>query len=178
MVLTILKTNFRKLEPKIVRYRNCNNFSNKLFRENLVIKLSVTETNANGRSFDKFLKLCGEVLNRHGPPKKKYILGNQSRLMNKTLSKEGMKRARLRNNFLENRIEENPKKKCPKQRDFCVSLLRRTKQKYLNSFHENSITDNRKFWKTLKPLFSNKRTTNEKIISVENPKILSINNSS
>ena len=118
MVLTILKTNFRKLEPKIVRYRNCNNFSNKLFRENLVIKLSVTETNANGRSFDKFLKICGEVLNRHGPPKKKYILGNQSRFMNKTYSKEGMKRARLRNNFLENRIEENPKKNAPSKETF------------------------------------------------------------
>ena len=134
MVLTILKTNFRKLEPKIVHYRNCNNFTNKIFRENLVNQLSVTETNANGRSFDKFLKICGEVLDRHGPPKKKYIFGNQSRFMNKTLSKEGMKRARLRNNFLENRIEENPKKKMHQAKRLLCIIIKKNKAKVFEQF--------------------------------------------
>ena len=88
MVVTILKTNFHKPEPKIVQYRNYKNFTNELFRENLVNQLSVTETKANDRSFDKFFKICGEVLDRHARPKKKYIRGNQSPFMNKTLSKE------------------------------------------------------------------------------------------
>ena len=48
---------------------------------------------------------------------KKYIRGNQSRFMNKTLSKEIMKRTKLRNNFLENRIEEN-KKNTPRKGTF------------------------------------------------------------
>ena len=65
-----MKTNFRKLEPKIVHYRNYKNFTNELFRENLVNQLSVTEINTNGRRFDKFLKICGEVLDRQAPPKK------------------------------------------------------------------------------------------------------------
>ena len=38
-----MRTNFHKLEPKIVHYRNYDNFTNKLFRENLVNPLSVTE---------------------------------------------------------------------------------------------------------------------------------------
>ena len=102
-----MKRHFRELEPKIVHYKNCKNFTNDLLRENLLSQLSVTEINANDKSFDKFLKRCGEVLNRHAPLMKKYIRGNQSRFMNKTLSKEIMKRTKLRNNFLENRIEEN-----------------------------------------------------------------------
>ena len=105
----ILKTNFRKLEPKIVHYRNSENFTNELFRENLVNQLSATETNANDRSFDKFFIICGEVLDRQAPPEK-YIRGNHSPFINKTLRREIMKRTRLRNNFLKNRTEEIRKK--------------------------------------------------------------------
>ena len=43
MVVTNMRTNFHKLETKIVHYRNYDNFTNKLFRENLVNPLSVTE---------------------------------------------------------------------------------------------------------------------------------------
>ena len=51
-----MKTNFRKLETKIAHYRKYKNFTN------LVNQLSVTEINANDRSFDKFFKICGELL--------------------------------------------------------------------------------------------------------------------
>ena len=60
-------------------------------RENLVNWLSVTKINTSGRSFDKFIKICGEVLHRH-VPSKKYIRGNQLPFMYKTLSKEIMKK--------------------------------------------------------------------------------------
>ena len=39
------RTNFRKLGPKIVHYKNYKNFKNELFTENLVNQLSVTEIN-------------------------------------------------------------------------------------------------------------------------------------
>ena len=80
----------------------------------------------------------------HVSLQKKYIRENQSPFMNKTLSKEIMKRTKLRNNFLKNKTEEN-RNKYTKQRNFCVSLLRKIKQNYFNSLNEKNITDNRKF---------------------------------
>ena len=44
--------------------------------------------------------------------------------MNKTLSKEIMKRTKLRHKFLKERTDEN------KKRYYCVSLLKKTKKNY------------------------------------------------
>ena len=46
--------------------------------------------------------------------------------MNKTLSKELMKRTRLRNKFLKNRYDYN-KREFSKQRNFCVCLVGKSK---------------------------------------------------
>ena len=43
-------------------------------------------------------------------------------------------------------------KKYLKQWNYCVSLLRRTKRKYYSRLDEKSITDNEKFWRTVKPI--------------------------
>ena len=90
------------------------------------------------------------------------------------MSKEIMKRTKLGNNFLNNRMQEN-RKKYAKQRKLCVPSIRKIKQNYLNSFNEKNINDNMKFWRTLK-LFKNVLHTNEKIISVKNENILSNDN--
>ena len=60
------------------------------------------------------------------PYKKKYPRDNHLPIMNKTISKEIMKRNRLRNKFLKNRTDEN-KSRYTKQRNYCDSLLRKTK---------------------------------------------------
>ena len=60
------------------------------------------------------------------------------------MSKEIIKRTKLRNNFLKNKTEEN-RNKYTKQRNFCISLLRKIKQNYLNRLIQKNITDNRKF---------------------------------
>ena len=86
-------------------------------------------------------------MERRALPKKKYIRGDQSPFVNKTLNKEITKRAKLINDFLKNITEEN----YIKQRNFCLSLLGKTKENYFNSLNEKNITDNREFWKTLKP---------------------------
>ena len=40
MVVTIMKTSFRKLKPKIINYRKYKNFSNYIFRDSLLEELS------------------------------------------------------------------------------------------------------------------------------------------
>ena len=94
--------------------------------------------------------------------------------MNKELSKEIMRRTRLRNNFLRNRSDEN-KRKYSKQRNYCVSLLRKTKKNYYNNLNEKKITDNKTFWKTVKPFLSDKTPSDENITLIEKDKIIKTN---
>ena len=88
--------------------------------------------------------------------------------MNKELSKAIMNRTRLRNKFLKN---EN-RKRYLKQRNYCVSLLRKTKRNYYSNLNEKNIIDNKKFWKTVIPFLSDKVPSNEKITLVENDEII------
>ena len=70
--------------------------------------------------------------------------------MNKILSKGIIKRAKLRNKFLEERTDES-KKRHASQRNYCISLLKNTKKDYYNSLNEKDVSDNKTFWKTVKP---------------------------
>ena len=64
----------------------------------------------------------------YAPLKKKYIRGNNSPFMNRILSKEIMKRSRLRNKFLKSKVKLPWK--TTSNKETIVSLLRRTKKKY------------------------------------------------
>ena len=66
-----------------------------------------------------------------------------------------MTRTKLRNIFLQKRSEEN-RIRYTKQRNFFVSLLRKTKKRYYENLNEKSVVDNKLFWKTVKPLLSDK----------------------
>ena len=120
MVVTVMKTNFRKLEPKIINYRNYRYFSNDRFREKVTSELSKVVLENSGKGFNKFLVACKEALNMYAPLKKKYIRGNNSPFMNRILSEKIMTRSRLRNKFLKSKSEAN-KKNYVNQRNYCVS---------------------------------------------------------
>ena len=66
-----------------------------------------------------------------------------------------MTRSRLRNRFLKGRIEENRKLFC-KQRNKRASFLRKSKKDYFANPNEKNISDNKRFWKTVKPFLSKK----------------------
>ena len=63
-----------------------------------------------------------------------------------------MTQTKLRNIFLQNWSEEN-RIRYTKQRNFCVSLLRKTKMRNYENLNEKSVADNKLFWKTVKPLW-------------------------
>ena len=77
---------------------------------------------------------------------------------------------RLRNNFLRNRSDEN-KRKYSKQRNYCVSLLRKPKKNYYSNLNEKKITEDKTFWKTVKHFLSDKTLSDEKITLIEKDKI-------
>ena len=86
--------------------------------------------------------------------------------MNKSLCRAHMKRTQLRKCYLKNRSEQN-RLSYVKQHNYCVSLLRKTKKDYYANLNVKDIVDNKQFWRTVKPLFSDKTKSNEKIALVE-----------
>ena len=54
--------------------------------------------------------------------------------------------------------------------------MRRTKRKYYSSKDEKSITDNKNFWRTVKPFLSEKSPSNGKITLIENGEVISSDN--
>ena len=169
LVVTVMKTTYKKSQPKKISYRSYKYFNNESFTEELI----QIEANGNNcyESFKNFTSSCNVILNKHAPQKKKYVRGNQLPFMNKTLSKAIMQRSRLRNLFLKKRTEEN-RNNYVKQRNLCVALLRKSKREFFGSLNETHFCDNKKFWCVVKPLLSNKVVYNERITLVEDGKII------
>ena len=112
-----------------------------------------------------------EILNKTAPVKVKVLRFNNNDFMTKSLRKAIMLRSRLKNNFNKQRSDENWDN-YKKQRNFCVKLLRQTKEKYFNDINVKSISDNKKFWKTIKPFFSNKGLNTNNMMLVEDNEIV------
>ena len=172
MTVTVMKATFKKFEPRIIHYRDYKNFQNDQYRDELTPKLSNIVSENNNIRLNEFLSICMDTLDRYAPCKQKYTRGNHLPFMNKTISKEIMKRTRFRNQFLKNRTDEN-KSRYTKQRNYCVSLLRKTKTQYYSNLDEKNVTDNKAFWKTVKPFLSDKITSKEKITLIEENEIVS-----
>ena len=103
LVVTAMKTTYKKLQPKIINYRSYKYFNNESFREEL-IQIEVNGNNCD-KSFKNFTFSCNVILNKHLPQKKKYKRGYQSPFTNKT-SKAITQRSKLRNLFIKERTEE------------------------------------------------------------------------
>ena len=94
--------------------------------------------------------------------------------MTKELRKAIMNRSKLRNKFLKTRNEES-RRRFNRQRNFCVSLLRKTKRSFFGKLDHRVVSDNRKFQKTIGPFFSKKAFHKEFIILNNNNKTISNN---
>ena len=55
-----------------------------------------------------------------------------------------------------------------KQRNICTNLFRKAKSDYYSNLNPSSIADNKTFWKSVKPLFSERVMSTENIMLVEN----------
>ena len=171
MTLTVMKKSFKKFQPRIINYRSYKRFSNDTLRKDLIDKLSIEKFVINDDGLKIFCELSVNVLNKHAPRKKKYARENQMPFFTKELSKEIVTRSRLRNKYLKNRNEEN-RAIYVKQRNYCVPLLRKSKRKYYENLDERNLMDNKLFWKTIKPSFSDKIVTRDRIHLTENGEVV------
>ena len=123
------------------------------------------------RTFTQSLR----VLDMHAPIKTKRVRGNNAPFMTKALSKEIMHRSKLKNNFNKKPTDEN-KRLYNKQGNFCVALLKKEKRNYYNNLDLRIFKDNKKFWQTVRPLFSDKQDLLERnIVIIDDGKLFSDN---
>ena len=76
LVVTILRTSFESLPPKIIKYRNCKNFDEDKFRCLI--------------SVDIFQMTSLNALNKFVPLKKKCLRANHCRIANKELKAKNL----------------------------------------------------------------------------------------
>ena len=172
LTLTQMKSTFKKQQPKILNYRNYKCFNNVKFREELL--QVIDEKGGRSIGCEQFESLFLSTLNKHAPQKKRYVRANNSPFMTNELYKGIMVRSRLRNKFLKLKTLES-RDAYKRQRNYCVSLLRATKKSFYENLDPNLITDNRKFWKQVKPFFSDKTPFNNNITLLEGNEIVTDN---
>ena len=166
MALTVMKVLYKRQKPTIMTYRSYTNFSNELFMADVQNRIFQVTSENNDLEFDVFKAVLNEAVQKYPPIKRRHIRENQAPVINKTINKEIMKRLQLRNKFL-NTKSDIDRKTCNKQHNLCVSLIRREKKNFFNNISTHDITDNKTFWKIVKPFFTDKIQTKSKITLTE-----------
>ena len=77
-----------------------------------------------------FFDLCRVTLDQHVPRKQKYSRGHHMIFVGKTISKEIVKRTKLRNKFLKDRTDENKKKIFVTAKLLCFTFAQNEKTEY------------------------------------------------
>ena len=171
MTVTVLKTEFVKADPIKINYRDYKNYNSCEFNKDLKSKLN---SNTSAINYNNFQNIMSEVLEQHAPLKTKYLRANNSPFMTKPLRKMIMNRSRCKNAYFKNKTVENWEK-YRKLRNDCVKLTKKVKREYFEKLNTTSVSDNKTFWKTVKPFLTDKNKKNGKIILVENNEIISDN---
>ena len=83
-----------------------------------------------------------------------------------------MKRSELESKYYKSSTIGN-KNLYRKQKNFCSKLYKKERKKYYKNLNLKNITDNKLFWKTIKPFLSDKSTHASQITLVQNNNIVS-----
>ena len=169
MTVTVLKTFFQKKAPTLIKYRDYKDFDSNAFRNALKNELLMYQMNEI--TYDEFKDVFMNTLSKHAPVKEKLVRANNAPFMNKTLAKSVMIRSRLRNKFNKNPTVEN-ETAYKIQRNLCVKLFRNAKKEYYGNLDHSILSDNKKFWEVMKPLFSEKQKIMRKIILIDDDKVI------
>ena len=154
--------------PLIIRYRDFKNFDSTRFFEKLQVRL--TNLDMNSLDFGGLKNGLMELLNEVAQLKTKFLRANHSKFVTKDVSKAIMLRTKLRNQFLKKKTLE-ARTNYNKQRNICVSLVKKAKRGYYENLDLKVINDNKNFSATVKPLFSNKIKSAENIFLDESGEI-------
>ena len=167
----VLKSSFAKQKPRVLNYRNYKFFNNTLFRDQVLNKLRNLDLQISDKGLNHFKETCLAVVNTIAPLKSRFIRANQAPFINKEIQQFVMVRSKLRKKILKIRSESD-KKASNKQRNKCVSLLRKTKKAYYSNLNVKDVVDNKKFSETIKSFFSDKSNSFQNISLIKNGNLL------
>ena len=152
----------------MINYQDKRKFDAIKFRDFIKNQLA----NKTDLKFEDLQALLTNTYAQAAPFKKKILRGNNARFMNKTLSKAFSKRAQLKNKKQKYPTDENIEA-FRKQRNYCVSLLRKEKKDFYNNLDTAIMRDNKMFWDVTKPVMTGKSKVKSKITLVENDELIS-----
>ena len=166
MTLTVMKTVFPKAKPKLITYRHSSKYNKYDFKEALERNLF-----NQPKTYETFQNIFLRTLNEFEPLKTKYVRANNKSYVDKEMRKAIMLRTQLQNLYWKYGTEEF-NKGFKRQKNYCNRLYKRTRKRFYENLDLNKITDNRKFWFTVKPLIGDKGGARDNIVLLENEEII------
>ena len=73
MIFTVMKTSYRKIDPRVINYQDYKSFSNEGFRESVIENLKGKLIGNFDQSFSNFINICNTVLDKQRPKKKSML---------------------------------------------------------------------------------------------------------
>ena len=172
LIISSLKSRFQKLPPKKLVYRDKKNFDEKSYLNDLKM-LDFNEICSKANAYNALSEKVREIIDKHAPLKTKYLRGNNAPFMTKELRKAIMNRSRLTNRYNRWKSRENFLK-LEESRNNVKKLTFTAKKDFFKNASEDGIMTNKKFWKVMKPLMTNKGVlSSNAIIIQENNKLIS-----
>ena len=165
LITTFFRTNFFRLRPKVLSYRNYKNFDKSKFFNDLNKTIITFDNENSNQNYNVLSNRFLEVVNIHAPLKTKFVRGNDAPFVDKQPRKTIYSRTRLKNKLHKNPLKEN-EMAYKKQRNLCVSLRKKCMKNYLKKLREKGLTTNKSFWKFMKTFLTNKGFTGNKNITL------------
>ena len=163
------KITYTKLPAKKIVYRPMKNMNVDRYLYDLQKALSIIPIG----DISALNSVIKTITDQHAPTKTKVVRGNDKPFMTKEFRKEIMKRTHLKNMAISSG-RAIYWKKYKNQRNHCVKSNYKTQFKFYSGLDVSTIDNNQMFWKTIKPLLSDKnRSGGGKITLVENNNIIS-----
>ena len=122
-------------------------------------------------SCTKFDEIFLEVLSKHAPLKSELLCANDTLYISKCLRKAIMKRYDLENLYFKNWMNHSFRN-YRKQKTNTAESTKKREKNFFNELNTSFMLDNKWFWKTVKPFFSNQGSHWGNVKLVEGDKLL------
>ena len=116
--------------------------------------------------YEKLSEQVRKIIDKHAPLKTKFLRGNNAPFMTKELRKAIMTRSRFTNKYNKWKSRENFLK-LEDSRKTVKLLTFKAKKDFFKNASEGGVINNKKFWKIMKPLMTNKGVMSSNTIIIE-----------
>ena len=144
MIISCLKTTFKKIPPKKIIFRDYKKFDEQNFLHDLDQQMIKGKFYKEKNMYEIFSDTFKAVVNKHAPLKEKIVRGNNAPFMTKELRKAIMNRSRLKKKYQDWPSRENFKN-WKKQKNKCNKLCRKAKKEQFKNVTERNLNSNNKF---------------------------------